>query len=227
MKKKKYYKIATELIPLEILEKYDLKNKQIDIYIYVRLEKWMHGLVQSGIIEHEALKPHLKSYGYGPSKITQGLWTHQYREIRFILVVENFGIKYRDKKDADHLIEGLQSKYEVTQDWTGGLYCSITLKWDYAARILDISMPGYAKEALDKFQQPTPTIPQHSPYQWIAPNYGPTAPQLNHPTDNYPALNPAEFTNVQQVVGKFLYYVRAVKMTMLVIINSIAAEQKK
>ena len=61
---------------------------------------------------------------------------HKYRDIHFTLVVYDFGIKYRDKKYADNLIAAFQSKYEVTQDWTGGLYCVITLKWDYATRFL-------------------------------------------------------------------------------------------
>ena len=64
----------------------------------------MYGLVQAGIIAHEALKEHLKPYGYAPEKITQGLWTHKDRDINSTLVVDDFGIKYRNKKDAHHLI---------------------------------------------------------------------------------------------------------------------------
>ena len=40
--------------------------------------------------------------------------------------------------------------------WTGGLYCGIKLKCDYNTQQLDISMPGYVKDALHKFQHPTP-----------------------------------------------------------------------
>ena len=88
-------------------------------------------------------------------------------------------------------------------------------------------MPGYMKDALHKFQHPTPTIPQHLLHQWKAPNYGYTAPQLAHPTNNSLELNPDESINAQQVVGKFLYYARTVDPTMLVTLNSIAAEQSK
>jgi hypothetical protein len=28
-------------------------------------------------------------------------------------------------------------------DWTGNLYCGISLDWDYVNRWVDISMPGY------------------------------------------------------------------------------------
>ena len=88
----------------------------------------MYGQVQAGIIAHDALKEHLKPYGYATAKITQGLWTHTDRDIKFKLVVDNFGIKYTHKKDAEHFISSLQAKYEVTQYWTGALYCGIKLK---------------------------------------------------------------------------------------------------
>ena len=98
MKIKEQDKISIKLIPQDIIDKYDLNNKQIYGYIYVRVKKWIYGLVQSGIIAHEALKPHLKPYGYALANIIQGLWTHQDRDINFTLVVDNFGIVYRDKK---------------------------------------------------------------------------------------------------------------------------------
>ena len=183
--------------------------------------------IQAGIIAHDTLKEQLKPYGYAPGKITQRLWIHTDRDINFTLVVDKFGIKYRHKKDADHLISALQEKYEVTQDWTGGLYCGIKLKWDYKTRQQEISMPGYVKDALHKFQHPTPTRPQHSPQQWTVPKYRSTAPQLAHPEDESPALNPEEENTVQQVVGKLFYYARAVYPTMLVSLNTIASQQSK
>ena len=90
-----------------------------------------------------------------------------------------------------------------------------------------ISMPGYVKDSLHKFQNPTPTRPQHSPHKWTAPQYRSTAPQMVHPTDNYLVLNPDEANNVQQIVGTILYYGRAVDLTMLVALNTIAAEKSK
>ena len=68
-------------------------------------------------------------------------------------MVDDFGIKYRDKKDAGHLIAALQDKYEAPQDWMGGLYFGITLKWDYAARPVDISITSYVRDALHKCHQ--------------------------------------------------------------------------
>ena len=90
-------------------------------------------------------------------------------------MIDDFGIRCRNKKDADHLISSLQATYEATQDWTEGLYCGITLKWDYKAQKPDVSMTGYVKDAFHKFQHPIPTRTQHSLHQCTAPHYESTA----------------------------------------------------
>ena len=131
MNKEEYLKIAIKILPQEIIDTYDLLSKKCDGYIYVIIKKGIYGMVQAGIISHDALKEHLKPYGNAPAKNAQGLWTQTYRDINFTLVVDNFVIKYTHKKDADHLISALQAKYDVTQDWIGGLYCGIKLKWYY------------------------------------------------------------------------------------------------
>ena len=128
MNKAEYLKIAIKILLQEIINTYDLLRKQYEGYIYVIIEKGMYGMVQAVIIAQDALKEHLKPYGYAQENITQSLWTHTDRYINFTLVVDDFRIKYTHKKYADHLISSLQSKYEVTQEWTGGLYCRIKLK---------------------------------------------------------------------------------------------------
>jgi hypothetical protein len=35
------------------------------------------------------------------------------------------------KEHAHHLIDALEKYYTISKDWTDGLYCGITLKWDY------------------------------------------------------------------------------------------------
>ena len=86
-------------------------------------------------------------------------------------------------------------------------------------------MTSYVKETLQKFQRPTPTKPYHSHHQWTAPIYRSTAPELAHPSDDYPSLNIYEAINFQHALRKFLYYARTFDTTMLVTLNSIAAEQ--
>ena len=117
MNKAENYNIALKIMPQYIIDKYYLINKQCDGYLYVQIEKGIYGLVQSGIIAHKAIKEHIQPYGCAPAKITQGLWAHKYRDIHFTIMVDDLGIRYRNKKYTDHLISALQSKYEVTQYW--------------------------------------------------------------------------------------------------------------
>ena len=73
----KYYKISLSLIPKDIIYKYNLVDNQINSFIYIRLEKGMHGLVQYVIISHPSLKEHLLPFGYEHAPITPVLWCHK------------------------------------------------------------------------------------------------------------------------------------------------------
>ena len=74
---------------------------------------------------------------------TPGLWKHISRPIDFSLVVDDFGVKYVGKDNARHIIDSLKEDFIISEGWRGGLYCGITLKWDYDKRTLDISMTDY------------------------------------------------------------------------------------
>jgi hypothetical protein len=72
-----------------------------------------------------------------------------------------FGIKYVGRKHAEHLLNALKALYSVTWDWDGKNYTSLTLNWDYNARTVDISMPGYIEKALARFAHPSPDCAHH------------------------------------------------------------------
>ena len=84
---------------------------------------------------------------------TPGLFTRNTRLINFCLVVDDFGVKYGFKEHADHLDKPLQELYTITTDWEGGLYCGLTLTWDYINRTVDMSMPGYMDRTLTRNQR--------------------------------------------------------------------------
>jgi hypothetical protein len=84
----------------------------------------------------------------------------------FTLVVDDFGVKYTNSADAEQLITTLKQLYAVSEDWTGTKYCGLALKWDYTNRTVDVSIPGYIERALQRFQHPTPTRPEHAPHAW-------------------------------------------------------------
>jgi hypothetical protein len=84
-----------------------------------------------GLIANELLEEQLHKHGYWHSKLVPGMWKHDKRPIQFTLVVDNFGVKYTQQEDIEHLKSVIEQDYTVTADWTGNRYIRITLDWDY------------------------------------------------------------------------------------------------
>jgi hypothetical protein len=146
--------------------------------------------------------------------------------ISFTLVVDNFGVKYMRQEDIDHLIGCIKEKYELTEDWDGNLYCGIHVKWDYNARTLDISMPGYILKQLQKYRHASPPRPQHCPYTPQPKQFSSKAQRPLLP-DVSPPLRDADIKHVQCIIGSILYYAHAVDLTVLMALSRIASEQAK
>ena len=71
------------------------------------VRRGMYGLPQAGIIAQNLLTKRLHKAGYSQSKVTPGYWRHSWRPISFSLVVDDFGVKYINKEDVEHLISVL------------------------------------------------------------------------------------------------------------------------
>ena len=91
----------------------------------------MYGLPQSGILSNRLLKKRLEKHGYHELPHTTGIFRHETRQVWFTLVVDNFGINYVGEENTKYLLGFLKEFYEIEEDWTGGLYCGITLNWHY------------------------------------------------------------------------------------------------
>jgi hypothetical protein len=214
-----------ELFLEDIIQEYDLRNKvDATANVHCEVRRGMYGLPQAGIIAQELLEERLLKAGYRQSKVTPGYWKHDWRPISFTLVMDNFGIKYINKTDANHLIQTLQQDYEIEEDWEGTQYLGITLDWDYKKREVHLSMPGYVEQALARFGHLIPKILQHQPHKHTVPSYGATI-QYSKNDDATKLLSKEEKKYIQQVLGTFLYYGRAVDSTMLTALSSIAATQ--
>eukprot|EP00804_Cyclotella_cryptica_P006243 CCRYP_010113-RE/>CCRYP_010113-RE protein AED:0.37 eAED:0.50 QI:0/-1/0/1/-1/1/1/0/150 len=77
-----------------------------------------------------------------------------------------------------------------------------------------------------RFHHSLPTKPQHQPYPSAPRTYG-SKQQLCATADTSPALGKQQKTFVQEVIGVFLYYARAVDCTMLTALGSLATQQAK
>ena len=219
-----YMRMALRDIPNEIIQQYNLNSLQEDGWVYIQIEKGMPGLKQAGKIANDKLKLHMRTHGYIPCERTPALWRHITRPTIFTLVVDDFGIKYGSMADANHLINALRELYEITIDWTGKLYCGLTLDWDYFNRRCTLSMPNYIVKALHKFQHQTPSKPQHAPHAWNKPIYGATR-QFAPDADESPKLTPPGVKKVQEIVGTLLYYALAIDNTLLVALGDLASAQ--
>jgi predicted class III extradiol MEMO1 family dioxygenase len=69
------------------------------------------GLPQAGSLGHDLLEQRLNKEEYFQSQIVPPLWKHKTKPIQFVLVVDNYGIKYLKKEDLDHLIQTLEKHY--------------------------------------------------------------------------------------------------------------------
>ena len=146
------------------------------------------------------------------------------RPVTFTLVVDDFGVKFIGVQNLKHLVESLKKFYDIELDIVGGKYCGITLDWDYENRTVDLSMPKYFPIKLKEFDHPQPTKPQHSPYP-VAPRF--TNSQKPVTEDKSPILPPDKIKRIQQIVGSFLYYGRAIDMTIIKPLNTLATQQSQ
>ena len=91
---------------------------------------------------------------------------------------------------------------------------------------VDISMPGYIDKLLARFDHKPPAKPQHSPHAAPPRKFGQDAQQpVEH--DNLQILPPNCIKCIQQIIGTIMYYARAVDLTTLVALSSIASDQAK
>jgi hypothetical protein len=225
MKVFEYMHMHISIIPDKIITQYHLRELVNDAgWVYLEIQKGMYGLKQAGILANQRLTTHLAQYGYHPTPCTPGLWRHATTSLTFLLVVDDFGLKYTDKADAEHLVKTLAVLYQVSTGWTGTLYCGLTIDWNYADHHVNISMPGYVEAALHKFQHLHPTEPEYAPHAWSKPTYG-AAIQYATPDASTTKLPPSKRTRIQQIIGTLFYYGLAVDPTMLVSLGTIAATQ--
>ncbi len=134
------------LFPIWIVEQYNLKTLTKDSWVHLEMRHTVWGLAQAGILANKPLQQNLAPFGYYKCINTPSLWYHKTCPITFTLIVDNFGVKFIDKADVDHLIASIKMTYILTKDWTGDLYCGTKLGWDYVNWTIDISMPGCIKK---------------------------------------------------------------------------------
>jgi hypothetical protein len=83
-------------------------------------------------------------------------------------------------------------------------------------------MPNYVKKNLERFHH-IAFKTQNSPHPYTAPTYS-TKQQMAE-TDDSPKLSKEQITLLQQIIGVYLFYARAIDSTMIVTLSDLAAQQ--
>jgi hypothetical protein len=115
-----YLCIPVRVIPDYVMDLYKLHNLTVNGFVYAEVRCGMYGLPQAAIIANKQLQKWLAPHGYHPVPVTPGLWKHNTCNLAFTLVVDDFGIKYTKREDAEHLVNTLTDVgYKLSQDWDG------------------------------------------------------------------------------------------------------------
>ena len=89
-------------MPNEIVDKYRLHQfSDSDGWVYIEIMKCMYSLPQATSLANKLLEQWLTARGFYQCQFTLGLWQHVWWPITFVLVVNNFGVKYEGKQSAN------------------------------------------------------------------------------------------------------------------------------
>eukprot|EP00804_Cyclotella_cryptica_P017258 CCRYP_016817-RA/>CCRYP_016817-RA protein AED:0.28 eAED:0.28 QI:0/0/0/1/0/0/5/0/734 len=184
-----YARIKLSDIPDDFIQEYSLHDFAHNGYVYFKVTKGFYGLKQAGKLSNDLLTQRLEMHGYYQCATTPSLWRHKWRPVMLVLIVDDFGIQYSDRRHAEHLLQALQQHYTVTTDRTGTKFAGI-----------DINT----------------TIPDHlAPHKHREIIYG-AKEQLLPDNNTSPPLDAAGIKRIQGIVGSLLFYTRAVDNKLLV-----------
>eukprot|EP00804_Cyclotella_cryptica_P015850 CCRYP_006347-RA/>CCRYP_006347-RA protein AED:0.34 eAED:0.34 QI:0/0/0/1/0/0/3/0/479 len=218
MERPEFMLLPLKLLPAEIIDKYSLREKANDKgWVCVCIELGMYGLPQAGLLANKLLAKRLNIVGYYQCQYTLGLWRHVWRPITFSLVVDNFGIKTVGLTNATQLKQTLEKYYEVNVDWTGQLYCGVHLEWDYKHRTTT-SKHSLASNILHHSNHNTHRIESLPSNRAKRCSLHATRILLQNSL-------PKKIKHIQQVIGTFLYYSRAIDPTLTAALSTIASQQ--
>ena len=221
-----YMRISLKHIPLDVQLRYEIAAMVENEYVIMEITKGIYGLPQAGKLAQDRLVQHLAGHGYNQCTNTPCLFVHASNGVAFTLVVDDFLIKYKEQTALDHLFTALRELYVITTDLSDTKkYVGITLYHNIKKNYIDMSIPGYVVRACQRFQR-TNLRKADSPIIYVPPRYGKFQQEVHLEPLSIP-LTSTESKELQEIVGVFLFYARAVDPTMLTAINKIASRQSK
>ncbi len=223
-----HIKIFTHQFSSHVLSRLNLlpfiqTNPSGKAYIVFRIDKTMYGLKGAGKLSNLRLVSLLSSFGFHQTS-TPCLLKHVSRPILFVLVVDDFGVKYTNRSDFDFLVSCLSTLYHAKAHSITSKFLGFSVSHNRSARTFTVSYPGYASHLLARLR-PLGVPPCNSPSIYTPPLFGSRAPQSPTGPDLSPSAFPAQANELQVAVGFLLYYGRCVDGRILPATCALASEQ--
>ena len=213
MERKEYMKIKIDQFPEEARALYIREELVKDGHVLAEISKGIYGLAQAGRLAQERLLKHLEAHDYIPiSPLNPCMFKHKSRDITFSLVVDDFGVVYKNEEDVEHMLTSLRELYKVKEDWVGSSYVGYHIVHDQEKNTVTLSMPGYVEAAKQRFEIYPDEVVENPFDESAAPDNEESTPATEQ-----------QRKRIQQIIGVLLYYSRAVDPTMLVRINKAAS----
>ena len=119
----------------------------------------------------------------------------------------------------------MRGKYKFKVDFDAKQYIGIHLNWNYVDCTVRCSMREYAKQALEALKHMFTGKHYYAPSKIDRPDY---RAKIQFAKINTAApLSLVQIKHIERVVGRFLYYARAIDNTMLNALNDIASSKSK
>ena len=132
----------------------------------------MYGLKQAGLLAYNQLvKNFLTRMVITQSRTPlayKNMTNHQHASLWLPAILE-LSTK-EESRYRSYLISCASTMSVILVDLTGLQYCSLALNWNYDQRIVNMSMPGCVKKAMEKYQY-QPTKKRGAPHQWTTQVY--------------------------------------------------------
>jgi hypothetical protein len=184
----------------------------------------MYGLKEAGKLFNLRLVSLLSSsFGFHETS-TPCLFKHVSRPKLFVLVVDDFGVKYTNRSDFDFLVSCLSTLYHAKAHPIASKFLGFSVSHNRSARTFTVSYPGYASHLLARLC-PHGVPSCNSPSIYTPPVFGSRAPQSPTGPDLSPSASPAQAKELQVAVGFLLYYGKCVDSKILPTTYALASEQ--
>ena len=128
-----YIRVPLQFLSPLILDKHTLHTFIHNNSILMEFNKSMYGFPHAGRIAQDVLIEGLAKHGYHQTGTTF-LFRHDTNGVAFTLVVDDFGVKFKDPAAADDLVRCLQLYYTLTVKKNATKFLGFTIAVDPIAR---------------------------------------------------------------------------------------------